>query len=103
MLLILIFVMQKRGEGITFNAIIIAALCLVVLIVLLMIFSGKMNLFARSTECAARNGECLAQHSEWNGGCPSDKPISIMSDDCHLIKEGVPTNEKPGQCCIPLG
>jgi hypothetical protein len=92
--------MKKRGE-LSFNAIIIAALGLVVLIVLVMIFTGKMNLFSRSTECAAQNGQCMDNDPQ--NGCPSDKPISIMTQDCKLVKERKEVNEVPGQCCIPMG
>lgn len=93
--------MKKRGQSISFNAIIIAALGIFVLIVLLMIFSGRMNIFARSTECAARGGGCISRHPEWNGGCPPEKPVSIMTQDCPLVGES--QGKYPGQCCIAIG
>ena len=93
--------MKKRGD-ITFNTIIIAALALLVHFVLVIIFTGKMNLFSRSTECAGMKGECLSDH-DWDG-CPMEKPISVMAQNCKLVGNGNPAEgTSPGQCCIPLG
>lgn len=92
--------MKKRGkkaQGISFNAIVIAALAIIVLVVLVMIFSGKINLFNQNTTCAARRGSCIDDE-----GCPAGTYI-IMTDDCELFADGRGQNSRPGQCCVPLG
>jgi len=100
--------MKKRcskAQSISINAIIIAALGLFVLVILLIIFSGKMNQFTQSTGCAARGGACMSQNPQWNGACPPEKPVSIMSDDCNLVSNYASDsqNKRPGQCCISIG
>ena len=96
--------MKKRGskaQGLTFNVIIIAALGLFILIVLIMIFTGRIEIFQKSTSCSARDGICLAE--QYNYECPAEKPITVMTEDCRLVKQGSPQNERPGQCCISFG
>ncbi|MBN1157563.1 hypothetical protein JXA85_08140 [Candidatus Woesearchaeota archaeon] len=66
--------MLKKGQGMPVNVIIIAAIALIILIVLVAIFSGKINIFSRgysstseneqSKVCTARGGYC--------GNCGSD-------------------------------
>jgi len=95
--------MKKRGkkaQGFSFNVIVLAALALIILIVLILIFTGRINIFHRSTSCSARDGVCMAQN---DGSCPPDKPVSIMTEDCELVKGGERQNEYPGQCCISFG
>ena len=96
--------MKKRGskaQGLSLNTIIIAALGLLVLVVLVLIFTGKIDILQKSTTCDARNGVCLAIQGD-KTKCPDVKPISIMTDDCRFVKAGNPTSDYPGQCCISL-
>jgi hypothetical protein len=95
------FNMKKRGEGLTFNVIIVAALGLIVLVILAYILGSKMNIFHQSTLCSARNGVCRA--SQNLEGCPADKIISITTEDCPLVENNENTHKFPGQCCIPIG
>jgi len=96
--------MKKRGkkaQGLSFNVIVIAALAIIILVILIMILTGRVNIFQQSTTCAARNGVCMVR--EDNRKCPTERPISIITQDCELIRDGDPIGEYPGQCCIPLG
>ncbi len=66
--------MLKKGQGMPVNVIIIAAVALLVLIVLVAIFSGKINIFSKgysstseneqSKVCAARGGYCCDTGSD---------------------------------------
>ena len=50
---------SKKGAELTLNIIIIAAIALIVLVVMLFIFSGKIKLFGQGTEsCASKGGAC---------------------------------------------
>ncbi len=99
--------LKKKAQGLSINFIIIAALGLVVLVVLILIFRGESTKFIKSMNCPARDGVCLADR----GGetCPEGKSVKIYTNDCpevelkegmYVAKEGGKT---PGQCCIPLG
>lgn len=56
----------KRGQGMPLNVIIIAALCLLVLIVLMVMFSDRISIFGRDvTGCEKRDGICIT-----SGDCP---------------------------------
>lgn len=51
---------MKKGQGISLNAIVIAAIALLVLIILTVMASGKLGLFGASTsDCEAQGGECM--------------------------------------------
>ena len=53
--------MHKRGQGISMNVIIIAAIALLVLVVLSVIFMGRMGIFSRgSSDCKNQGGVCAA-------------------------------------------
>jgi len=78
--------MNKKGQGISVNVIIIAAIALVVLVVLIAIFTGRFGLF--STGLGNCPGEC-------KNLCGSDE-ASLPGTDCK--KQG-----KGEHCCIPLG
>ena len=76
--------MKKADISIT--TIIVAAIALVVLIVLIAIFTGKINFFSEDVvSCATRGGSCVT------GACQG--PI-VPNTECQL------SNRK---CCIPLG
>jgi len=49
----------KRGQGLSMNVIIIAAISLLVLVVLAVIFIGRSGTFAQTTKsCATQGGTC---------------------------------------------
>lgn len=93
---------QKKSEGMPLNTIIIAALVLVVLIVLIAIFSGRMNIFGKSyTEtgdkakakvCWGQGGHCVDK-SQGAVGCNSGENYEGTTDFVDCGKEQT--------CCIP--
>jgi hypothetical protein len=96
---------SKRGAELSLNVIIIAVLCIVVMVVLLYIFGGKIGLFKSSTTCGAREGTCM---QSLGSICSSEKPIMIWTEDCECVGDKgtgktCNTNGKPGQCCINVG
>lgn len=57
--------MEKSGQGLSLNTIIIAAIALLVLVVIALIFMGRINIFGGGvTECNNNGGECMATVSE---------------------------------------
>jgi uncharacterized membrane protein YqiK len=79
---------MKKGQGLSMNVIIIAAIALLVLVVLVAIFSGRMGLFNQDlndqTEnaCSARGGECKE-------ACEANEVQIFGVSDC----------ETPNKCC----
>ncbi len=60
--------MAKKGQGISINVIIIAAIALLVLVVLSVIFLGRFDVFSRATkDCQGQGGTCVV------GACPINK------------------------------
>jgi len=52
--------MKKKSQAISINVIIIAAISLVVLIIIVMIFTGNIGKWRRSTDsCASQRGQCV--------------------------------------------
>lgn len=80
-------VKNKKSQGMPINVIIIAALALVVLVVLLAIFTGRIKIFSENLQsCAAKQGEC-----ELGSKCPSNKAL-ITNTDC----------PKDKVCCVTV-
>ena len=53
---------NKRGQGLSLNTIIIAAVALIVLVVLVMIFTGRMGAFTGGVnKCVNQGGACKSQ------------------------------------------
>ena len=67
---------SKRGQGLPMNTIVIAALVLVVMVVLILIFTGRMGGFTQDIQqCTAKGGECVGiggctQGNIIDGKCP---------------------------------
>ena len=47
----------KKGQGLSMNVIIVAALALLVLIILAMIFTGRVKIFSTTSRLCANQGE----------------------------------------------
>ena len=81
------FSRKKNGE-LTLSVIVMAALALVVLIIMIAIFAGKVNLFNRDvSSCATKNGDCVKDAKSCSG--------QIVSFTCE--KE---TDNPNPVCCI---
>jgi hypothetical protein len=62
--------MDKRGQGISINVVIVAAVALLVLVVLSVIFLGRFQIFgAKSVDCVQQGGQCFS------GGCPAGQGL----------------------------
>lgn len=67
---------MSRGESLSMTTIIVAALSVLVLVVLAIIFGGKMKIFGSETRnCRNLGGTCEAD------GCESNE-ASISNTDC---------------------
>ena len=83
--------MAKKAQGISLNAIIIATLALLVLVVLAMVFTGRIGIFtkeAKSCDTLGRGALCVSDDSECVGAeqkimrrnsCPDEMPVCCLS------------------------
>ena len=82
---------MKRAQGISIRVIIVAVLAIVVMLVLIAIFSNKINLFsANALDCDSKGGTCFST-------CDPNE-ITILGSSCNF--DGEEGNDK---CCIPGG
>ena len=88
--------MRKKAQGLSLNAIIIAALALLVLVILAVIFMGRAGMFRReSGECGVMGGYCSRT------GCTGTYERQV-GYDCDLdgdnsVNEGQTID---GVCCV---
>ena len=58
--------MDSKGQGISINVVIIAALALLVLVILAVILLGRLGIFSQtSLDCESQGGQCVS------GPCPA--------------------------------
>ncbi len=69
---------MKKGQGLSLNTIIIAAIVLIVLIVLWAIFTGRMGTFTTETKAKTEGEECPAEN--WKDACDPGETIVIASN-----------------------
>lgn len=85
---------MRKGQGLPLNVIILALLGLAVLIVLIIMFTGKAGDVTKATGCEARGGSCISVTSTCGTGIAIDKPVRSF------ITCETPTGG-PGICCLP--
>jgi len=90
--------MRKKAQGLSLNVIIIAALALLVLVILAVIFMGRTGMFRReSGNCGAMGGSCSRT------GCTGDYTREV-GYDCDLDGDGTTGEGRAidGVCCVSV-
>ena len=90
--------MTKKAQGLSLNVIIIAALALLVLVILAVIFMGRAGMFRKqSGDCATMGGYCSRT------GCTGDYERKV-SYDCDLDGDGSVNEGQSvdGSCCVAV-
>jgi len=84
-----------KSQGLPINIIIIAAIGLVVLVVVLAIFSGRMGILSKSIAgtCDEQGGKCACTLKD--NKCNDDYPFRVIAKGC-----GKGGGEE-GPCCLP--
>ena len=78
---------REKAQGMPINVINIAALALIVLVILLAIFTGRIKIFSENLQsCPAKQGEC-----EPGSKCPPNKAL-VTNTDC----------PKDKVCCVTV-
>ena len=87
---------QKKSQGLPINMIIIAAIGLIVLVVVLAIFSGKMGWVSKNIAgtCQDQDGKCASTLTA--NKCNYDYPMRVIAKGC----KGTGKDDE-GPCCLP--
>lgn len=94
--------MSKKAQGMSLNVIIIAALGLLVLVVLAIIFTGRTGVFVReSDKCDIKGGKCVATQADCSG--IYDKVAWGACDLSGDTKYHFSNEDSDGFCCISVG
>lgn len=76
---------MKKAQGLSLNTIIIAALVIMVLVILALVFTGQMGDFGKTSKsCVSKGGECRAE-------CLETESASLLGGSC--------SDEQI--CCVP--
>ena len=92
--------MRKKAQGLSMNVIIIAAIALIVLVVMVAIFTGRMGNFARETDSCERNkGMCLDASDPLACIGTYDSKIS---KPCYKLENSKTVVDTDKMCCISI-
>jgi hypothetical protein len=71
---------MKKAQGISINVIIIAAISLVVLVILIAVFTGRMSIFGIGLDATQRGATCSSDTLKVIPGsvCPADYPRQYL-------------------------
>jgi len=84
--------MHKKAQGISMETIVVAVIVLFVLAVLLLVFTGRINIFGIGLkECATMQGQCQDKL------CKDDNRATLYGGKCTL--PGTNTNDPTKHCC----
>ena len=98
--------MNKKAQGLSINTIIIAAIALVVLVVLIAIFTGRLGMFSKGLgdvgKCQNLGGTCLNANSCTEAGGGNTREI-FGAIDCgkDLREQGGEDFSDRQKCCGP--
>lgn len=71
--------MRKKSQGLSITTIVIAAISLIVLVVLIAIFTGRIGIFTRGIENVAADCAQACRGAGYSGGTPqSSGEVSVI-------------------------
>ena len=98
--------MMKKAQGMSLNVIIIAALGLLVLVVLAIIFTGRTGIFVKeSDKCDVKygtTGRCVAATTDCTQNGPYNKIVSGACDLNGDKKFNFNNVDNDGYCCVTV-
>jgi hypothetical protein len=90
---------MAKGQGISINVIIIAAIALLVLVVLSVIFMGRLGQFGTKVgECENKGGKCadLGEYCGQPGSSVEDFPTRFTDWTCPKV------DDQEVDCCVKI-
>ncbi len=94
--------MKKKGQGISLETIIVAAIVLVVLVVLWAIFTGRLSLFSKGLDDQTKGPVCEKKTFGLDTIATADvKPVAYSCPKDYRTEAGVFSNVKANEvCCV---
>jgi len=95
--------MKKKAQGISINTIIIAAIALIVLVVLIAIFTGRLGGFSLGVaSCVDKGGTCQPYEADESPAAVCEKlnAAPLRGTECAKDPDTIAGGKK-GICCIP--
>ena len=90
---------KKKAQGNSITTIIIAAIALVVLVILVAIFTGKISWFVKETnKCESQSGICLEMDT-----CTSQNLQVVSGTDCKERYDRGDAGVEGPACCRDIG
>ncbi len=90
---------RKKGQGLSMNVVIIAALAVLVLIVLALVMTGKFRIFGTTTrDCNTLGGRCVDEED-------MDKNDLDKITGCkgqNVYTRGTNCEDDDQYCCVPI-
>ena len=86
--------MKKKGQGLSMNVIIIATIGLVVLVVLIAIFTGRLGSFGQKLAEEEKGVTCVDLGGEWEASCDADTERQIFG-----VTNARDLQENAGRAC----
>ena len=81
---------MKKAQSLSINTVVVAAIALLVLVVLIAIFSGRMRIVGGNVRsCSVQKGECKET-------CDDVFEVPYPGTDCADREDGLTT------CCVPI-
>ncbi len=89
---------NKKAQSISINTIVIAAIALIVLVVVIAIFGGRIRMFLTgATACSTQGGECKERIE-----CTPGLNTQVTGTDCENRNSEGMDPQYEYICCIPL-
>jgi len=84
--------MRRKAQSISINTIVIAAIALIVLVVMIAVFGGRIKIFSSGAQdCETQGGKCAENCAGL--GESGDVYTALPGTDCEPPKD---------KCCIPI-
>lgn len=88
---------QRKAQSLPMNTIVIAAIALLVLVILALIFTGRINVFSRGVaECSSQGGKCFSD------SCGTETALNSPSEYPPASVACAKANENKPYCCLPI-
>ena len=92
---------MKKAQGLSMNVIIIAALALIVLVILAVIFMNRMGqVVTEADSCTNNGGRCVADKEDCDGPYENAKPLDTRGYICPGRDINNPSDNE--YCCVGI-
>ncbi|NTV22837.1 MAG: hypothetical protein HGA85_00490 [Nanoarchaeota archaeon] len=91
---------MRKAQSMSINTVVVAAIALLILVVIIAIFAGRIKIFTGGTQdCGTQQGSCMDKLS-----CPLGNNVQLSGTNCDKqnLPEDNPLAETYVVCCVPI-